>query len=202
MLRGFELQLGRTAARLVLGDAGGLFDQLAPIGRARAQDHPDLALLDDGVGLLPEARVHQQFVDVLQPARLAIDQVFTFARSKQPAGDLDLAGRRFDELGMVAIAVGVMSRGVLAHLLQQGWRDNDVAEAKTDFGGPGGLARIGTVEDDVFHLVAAEALGALLAEHPRQRIGHVGLTAAVGSDNGGDTTVECQLGPIREGLET
>ena len=47
LLRRFELQLGGAAARLVLGDARGLFDQLAPIGRARAEDLPDLALLDD-----------------------------------------------------------------------------------------------------------------------------------------------------------
>ena len=98
LLRGFELQLGRAAARLVLGDPGGLFDQLAPIGRARAQDHPDLALLDDGVGLLAQAGIHQQFVDVLQPARLAVDQVFALTRPIQPARHLDLAGGLLDEL--------------------------------------------------------------------------------------------------------
>ena len=33
-LRRLELQLGGPAPRLVLRDAGGFFDQLAPIGRA------------------------------------------------------------------------------------------------------------------------------------------------------------------------
>ena len=98
-------------------------------------------------------------------------------------------------------AVGVVDGDILAHLLEQGRRDDDVAEAETDFGGAGGLSRIGAAEDDVFHLVAAQALGALLAKHPRERVGHVALAAAVGSDNGGDATVECQLGSVREGLK-
>ena len=120
LLRGFELELGRAAARLVLRDPRGLFDQLPPIGRARAQDHPDLALLDDGVGLLAQARVHQQFVDVLEPARLAVDQVFAFTRPIQPSRDFDLASRLLDELGQlrvmtvaipIAIAVSLVGRG-------------------------------------------------------------------------------------------
>jgi hypothetical protein len=69
-LRRFELQLRRAAPRLVLGDARGFLDQLTPIGRPRAEDHPDLALLDDRVGLGAEARVHQQIVDVAQAADL------------------------------------------------------------------------------------------------------------------------------------
>ncbi len=80
-LRGFELQLRGASARLVLGDAGRLFDQLTPIGRTRAQNHPDLALLDDRVGLGAEARVHQQLVNIAQAADLAVDQVFAFTGS-------------------------------------------------------------------------------------------------------------------------
>src|SRR5688572_31749531 len=41
----------RPAARLVFRDARGLFDQLAAIGRPRAENHADLALLDNRVGL-------------------------------------------------------------------------------------------------------------------------------------------------------
>ena len=38
LLGGFELELGGAAARLVLRDAGRLFDQLAPIGRTGAEN--------------------------------------------------------------------------------------------------------------------------------------------------------------------
>ena len=84
-----------SAARrraLVLRDAGRLLDQLTPIGRARAQNHADLALLDDRVGLGAEPGVHQQLVDVPQPADLAVDQVFALAGTVQPSRHLDVAG--------------------------------------------------------------------------------------------------------------
>ena len=91
LLRGLELELGRAAARLVLRDARRFFDQRAPLGRPRRQDLPDLALLDDRVGLDAQPRVHQQVVDVAQPADLAVDQVLALARSIQPPADLDVA---------------------------------------------------------------------------------------------------------------
>src|SRR5262249_54481587 len=75
LARSIELQLRRAATRLVLGDAGRLFDERAPFGRPRRQDLPDLALLDDGVRLDAESRVHQQIVHVAKPADLAVDQV-------------------------------------------------------------------------------------------------------------------------------
>ncbi len=56
LLRRLELQLRGAPTRLVFRDARGLFDQLTTIGRARAEDHPDLALLDDRVGLGAQAR--------------------------------------------------------------------------------------------------------------------------------------------------
>ena len=72
----------------------------------------------------------------------------------------------------------------------------------SDFSGRARLPGIAAVEDDVFHLVAAQALGALLAEHPGDGVGHVALAAAVGPDDGGDALVEGQLRPIGERLET
>ena len=98
LLRGLELELGRAAARLVLGDAGRFLDQLPAIGRPRAEDHPNLALLDDRVGLGAEARVHQQFVDVAEPAHFAVDQVFAVARAVEPARDFDVAGEDAGEV--------------------------------------------------------------------------------------------------------
>jgi hypothetical protein len=78
LLGGLELQFRGAPARLVFRDAGRLFDQLPPIGRSRAQDHADLALLDDRVGLGPEPGVHQELVDVPQPADLPVDQILAF----------------------------------------------------------------------------------------------------------------------------
>ena len=79
------------------------------IGRARAQDQPDLALLDDRVGLGAEARVHQQVVDVPEAAGLTVDQVFALTRAIEPARDLDVArDRRFEvDVEPVVMAVAV-----------------------------------------------------------------------------------------------
>ena len=62
------LEVGGAPARLVLGDAGRFLDQLPPIGRPRAENQADLALLDDGVTLHADA-------DVLDRVRRVADRV-------------------------------------------------------------------------------------------------------------------------------
>jgi hypothetical protein len=64
---------------------------LPPVGRPRAEDHADLALLDDRVGLGAEPGVHEQLVDIAQAAHFPVDQVLTVARAKQAARHLDVA---------------------------------------------------------------------------------------------------------------
>ena len=63
------------------------------------------------------------------------------------------------------------------------------------------LARVASPEDHVFHAIAAKALRALLTEHPRERIDHIALAAAVRPDDGGHAAVERQLGTVGETLE-
>ena len=57
-------------------------------------------------------------------------------------------------------------------------------------------------EDQVLHLLAAQLLGALLAEHPADGVGDVALAAAVGADDGVDPGAEMHLGAVEEGLES
>jgi hypothetical protein len=66
---------------------------------------------------------------------------------------------------MMTIAVGRgFRRGRLSvQFLDQRRRHDHVAQAEPDFGRSGRLARVGSAEDHVLHLVAAQALGALLA---------------------------------------
>src|SRR5688572_27389807 len=110
----------RPAARLVFRNARGLFDQLAAIGRSRAENHADLALLDNRVGLGAKAGVHQQLVDVSEPAGLAVDQVLALTGSEQPARHFHFARRRFNHrrgLGMMTVAIPVAVRSAVVHLL-------------------------------------------------------------------------------------
>src|SRR6185436_9314753 len=74
--------------------AGRFFDQLPAIGRLRAEDLADLALLDDGVALYADADVHEDVLHVAQADGVAVDQVLALARSIETAADLDIAGDR------------------------------------------------------------------------------------------------------------
>jgi hypothetical protein len=106
-LRRLELQLCGPPARFVLGDPRGLFDELSSVGGTRAEDQPDLSLLDDGVGLGSEARIHEQLVHVAKPADLTVDEIFALARSIEPPRDLDVARERVDDLGKPHMSVAV-----------------------------------------------------------------------------------------------
>src|SRR5580765_7479168 len=54
----------------------------------------------------------------------------------------------------------------------------EAAETQPHFRGGRRLARVAAAEDDVLHPLAAQALGALFAHDPRDRVGDVALAAA------------------------
>ena len=232
LLRGLELELGGAPAGLVLGDARRLFDQLAAIGGARRQNQADLALLDDRVGLRTQACIHQQLVDVAEPANLTVDQVFALAGSIEPARHFNFANGLEEVVDLVdvpmsipmAIAVGVFVVAVAVGatvtsrrgasqfrrqcrhrpgrpVRQQRRREGDATESEPNLRGAGRLSSVGAAEDDVFHLLAAQALRALFAHDPGQGIGDVALAAAIRADDRGHATIERQLRMVGEGLE-
>src|SRR6185295_17676940 len=94
----------------------------------------------------------------------------------------------------IRLTVSAFRRGIIKARDGDGRRH--AAEPQTDFSGRGGLARIAAAEDDVFHLVAAQTLGALLAHHPRDGVGDVALAAAVRSHDRSDATIESQFGTV------
>ena len=71
-----------------------------------------------------------------------------------------------------------------------------------DFRHAAGRTITRALEDDVFHLAAAQVLNALLAEDPGNRVRDVALTAAVRTDDSGDS-VSCEdyFSVIGEGFE-
>jgi hypothetical protein len=224
LLRRFELQLGGTAPRLVLGDARRLLDQLPSVGRPRAEDHSDLALLDDRVGLCAEAGIHEQLVDVPQAADFPVDEVLALARSIEAAGDLHVAGELLDRRGQrrlviqrrgcrcMSVPIGCRrgywsadARNALERVERQITglppRRDEAGELQSHLGGGARLARVAAAEDDILHLVAAQALGALFPEHPGDGVGDVALAAAVGADDGRHASIEGELCTIGETLE-
>ena len=208
LLRRFELELRCTAPRLVLRHAGRFLDELPSIRRPRAQDHPDLSLLDDRVSLCTEPRVHEELVDVAQPADLAVDEILALAGPVQPPRHFDLAGNGLNNFfrgGVEAVAVAMMTVAVAVRLLVGKRRARDALEhpAQTQPHLRSGrrLARVAAAEDHVLHALAAKAFRALLAHHPGDRIGDVALATPVRADNGGHPFVEGELRPVGERFE-
>ena len=77
-----------------------------------------------------------------------------------------------------------------------------VRKGDRDFRKPEGLSRVGAVEDDIDELRAPERRRALLAENPADRVGNVGLAAAVRTHDGYKARIEGELRLIGEALES
>ena len=159
LIDAFELAQRLDLLGLEAADAGRLLEDGAPILGRGLQQHVDPALLDDAVGVGAGAAAEKEVLDVLEPAELVVDEVFALAGAIDAARDLHLVGLGGED------AAAVVERH--RHLGQ--------AEA---------AARRRAVEDDVGHLAAAQAFGALLAEHPAHGVDDVALAGAVGPDDG------------------
>ena len=160
---------------LVPGDARRLLHEDPPVERLRGEDVGQTLLLHQRVGLRVHARAQEEIVDVLQPADRLVEEVLGLAVPVEAPSDAHLAPRH------AQLAV--------------------VGEREQDLGQPERPPRGRPVEDHVLHPVAAEGLGALLAERPPERVRDVRLAAAVGTDDGGDPGKDAHVGAIREGLE-
>ena len=77
-------------AALVLGDAGGFLDEGTALLGAALQNGIELALADDGMRILAQARIVQDVLNVHQAARTRVDEVLAFARAIHATGDGDL----------------------------------------------------------------------------------------------------------------
>ena len=73
----------------MLGDAGGLLDEGAALLGAALQNGVELALADDGMRILAQARIVQDVLNVHQAARTRVDEVLTLARAIHATGDGD-----------------------------------------------------------------------------------------------------------------
>jgi hypothetical protein len=70
------------------------------------------------------------------------------------------------------------------------------------FGHAVGLAVASAGEDNVFHAGSAEGLGGLLAQHPGDSVGNIGLSTAIRADDARDAfTLELQFRAVTERLE-
>ena len=150
---------------LVLGDAGGFLDESAALLGAALQNGVELALADDGMRILAQTRVVQNILNVHQAARARVDEVLALTRAIHTTGDGNLV--KVDGQHMVR-----------------------VVEHQRDLGDTHRLARRRAREDDVFHGLAAQLLGTLLAQDPQNRVRDVRFSRAVGPDDNGQTRLK------------
>jgi len=171
-----ELALRLLPTRAVLRDACRFLENGAALHGVGAQKLVDIALLHDRHGAGAPAGVHHQLAHVPQADGVLVDQVLALAGAVEPAADRDL------------FVVDVERR---IRVVED---QRDLREADT-------LSPIGAGEDDVLHLLAAQARRTLFAEHPLDRIDDVALAAAVGPDDDVDAVVEAEFRFVREALE-
>ena len=115
-------------------------------------------------------------MDIPQSGRLAVDIVFAVTAAVIPAGDHHF--------------IGFIGKSTIRIIQCQG-----------SFRKAHCTALLGAAENHIFHLGAAEGLGALLTHDPQKGIGNIGFTGAVGANNGSDITVKAHQRFIGEGLE-
>ena len=75
-----------------------VFKDRAAIGGTAAEDLADASLLDQSIRLRAESCAHEQFLNIAQAAKLAIEQVFAIAGAEQAARDHNLARFEFAPL--------------------------------------------------------------------------------------------------------
>ena len=85
--------------RFELGDACGFLEDHPPILRFAGKDLRDVPLGHDAVAGPPDAGAHEQLLDVFEPARCSVDEVFAAAVAEDAPRDGDFVVRQFDSGG-------------------------------------------------------------------------------------------------------
>ena len=176
-LRPLQPPLRLLLAAAVLEDARRLLhDEPAVLGPG-VEDGVEVALGHDDVLLAAHAGVGEQLLEVEQPAGDAVERVLALPRrAEQRAGDGDL---------------GEVDRQ----------HAPGVVDGEADLGPAQRRTAAGAGEDDVVHLGGAHRAGPLGAQHPRHRVDHVRLPAAVRADDDRQPRLELESGRLGEGLE-
>ena len=176
LLGGIQLVERGFAAGLVFFDPGRFLEEPAAFLGVVAEDLLHHLQLDHRIGIRAHAGIGEEVDDVHQAHRFVVDQVFTLPGAVQAAGDL-----QFGIFGRQHVAVVLDKHG--------------------DFRQTEGLAGGGAVENQVVHPVAAQNRGALLPQHPADRVDDVAFAAAVGTDHSGQPLIEFEHGFMGKGFE-
>ena len=143
-----QFPLGFLLAVAVFGDTGGLLKNFPAVVAFEGENLVNAPLADVGVALPPQAGVHKQLVDVLEPGRLLVDIIFTITAAIIAAGNHHL--------------VGIIGK-----------RPVGIVQGQGCLGKAHGASLLGSAEDHILHLGTPEGFGALLAQNPQNGIGNI-----------------------------
>ena len=87
----FQLMGRFIFSGFIFYDAGRFFKNTAAVIALCAQNLIDTPLADDGISFPAHARIHEQLLNILQPAGSAVDAVFALPGAEYPPGHLHLA---------------------------------------------------------------------------------------------------------------
>ena len=177
-----QLAEGFFLLRLELRDARRFLEHHPAILRLAGEQLRDVALRHHAVTRAPDARAHEELLDVFEPARRFVDEILAPAIPEHPPRHRHLV-----------VAHGHARSGELLLI--------HIADGQGNFGHAQRFAAIRAVEDAVRHLAAAQGFGGLLAQHPANGVRHIGLAAPIGADDGRHAGLEIQRCFVREGLK-
>ena len=179
----FELAQRLFLLSLVLGDAGGFFEDHPAVFRLAGQDLGDVALRHDAVAGAPHPGAHEELLDVFQPARRFVDEILAATVPENPPRHGNLVISHFDaRRDQVLFIHPANCQRYLRH--------------------PQRFAPVRPVKNHVHHLAAAQGLGGLFAQHPTDGVRHIRLATPIGAHNGGHAGLKVQRRFICKGLES
>ena len=207
-----------------LGNTCCFFKNRPALKRGGAQHGVHLSLLNDGIGIVTDTRVHEEFLDVTQTHLAAVDEVLTATVCVESARDFHLIG--IDGQSAMTHGVAIDRHTSVGSFFVHVF---GMFSVRVHFGGQHGrswckpgllfssqhwivkdqghtchaarLARGAACENDVKHGTAAQALGTAFAKHPLDSVNDVGLAASVWSNHANDRRVETEFGGVGKTLE-
>ncbi len=177
--RSTQPKLRLMAPGMQAGNAGRLFQQLPARLRLCLNELANPALPDHGGGTSTRGGIGKQKLHVLGAGFLAVDAVDRAVLPLDPPRDLYLIG-----------------------IVEGGWRGAiAIVEVEADFRGIARRAISRSGKDHIIHAGGTHVFVGIFTHYPAERFHKVGLSAAIGADDAGETRFDDEFGRLDEGFE-
>jgi len=175
----FEFALGSQTATAIQTHPGGFFHEYPDILSFGVNQRLDAPLLNNGVGFRSRSGPKKKFNNIAQTAGDLVEKIFRVSRPEITSRDHDFGPVRPGAILMGAVVTvrpvnGQTGRGCIFQ------EEGDIGHAER-------RTAVIPGKDHITHLLTTEVFGALLAQNPAQGVDNIRLSAAVGTDDGGNS---------------